>query len=302
MPRPTTEAPYRLFPVTVRRLTRLSPSFLRVTFTGADLCAFADNGRDQRIKLLFPAPVGGHPDLPDGRDWYAHWRGLPDQCRPPLRTYTVRAARPEQREVDVDMVLHGDGGPAARWAGGARPGDPLVLVGPNARHPGDHGGTAFRPPRDDAPLLIAGDETAVPAAAAILAGLPGTARGEALLEVPHPEDALPLDVPTGVRVTWLPRAGAAHGAALVPAVTAAATRLHPGPAAHHAGPVEAPDAADLLWDVPDAPPHSAALYAWLAGEAGVIRTLRRHLVSERGLDRRAVAFMGYWRIGHAETA
>ena len=45
---------------------------------------------------------------------------------------------------------------------------------------------------------------------------------------------------------------------------------------------------------------TAPLYAWLAGEAGVIRTLRRHLVAERGLDRRAVAFMGYWRLGHAD--
>ena len=43
------------------------------------------------------------------------------------------------------------------------------------------------------------------------------------------------------------------------------------------------------------------LYAWLAGEAGVIRNLRRHLVTERGLDRRAVAFMGYWRLGHVDA-
>lgn len=42
------------------------------------------------------------------------------------------------------------------------------------------------------------------------------------------------------------------------------------------------------------------MYAWLAGEAAVIRTLRRHLVAERGLDRRSVAFMGYWRMGRSE--
>ncbi|MFD2353280.1 SIP domain-containing protein [Nonomuraea ferruginea] len=32
----------------------------------------------------------------------------------------------------------------------------------------------------------------------------------------------------------------------------------------------------------------------------MIRTLRRHLVAERGMDRRAVAFMGYWRLGRSE--
>ena len=42
-------------------------------------------------------------------------------------------------------------------------------------------------------------------------------------------------------------------------------------------------------------PAVAAPYAWLAGEAGVIKTLRRHLVVDLGWDRRAVAFMGYWR-------
>lgn len=42
------------------------------------------------------------------------------------------------------------------------------------------------------------------------------------------------------------------------------------------------------------------LYAWFAGEAGVIKTLRRHLVTHRGVDRKSVAFMGYWRRGRAE--
>ena len=37
-----------------------------------------------------------------------------------------------------------------------------------------------------------------------------------------------------------------------------------------------------------------------AGEAAAVRAMRRHLVGERGIDRRAVAFMGYWRLGRAE--
>ena len=45
----------------------------------------------------------------------------------------------------------------------------------------------------------------------------------------------------------------------------------------------------------------AALYAWLAGEAAVIKTQRRHQVAECGVDRKAVAFMGYWRAGRSEA-
>ena len=57
--------------------------------------------------------------------------------------------------------------------------------------------------------------------------------------------------------------------------------------------------ADLLWEVPDGV-GAGDLSAWLAGEAGVIKTLRRILVIDLGIDRRSVAFMGYWRLGRAE--
>ena len=41
-------------------------------------------------------------------------------------------------------------------------------------------------------------------------------------------------------------------------------------------------------------------YAWVAGEASVVRDLRRLLVRELGLSREQVAFMGYWREGRSE--
>ncbi|BCB88140.1 siderophore-interacting protein [Phytohabitans suffuscus] len=294
------ELPFRHFRVAVRGLTRLSPSFLRVTFTGDDLDAFADTGRDQRIKLVLPAPDGGLDHLPAGADWYARWRELPDQRRPPIRTYTVRAVRQSQHEVDVDMVLHGDGGPATRWANRAATDDQIVLIGPNARYPGEPGGVEFRPHRDDAPLLLAGDETAVPAIASILNGLPATARGQALLEVPHASDFLDLTAPPGLTLTWLARDGAAPGTHLVPAVVEATSSLAIAPPAPRQLDDVDVDAA-ILWEIPDTQATTNGTYAWLAGEAGVIKTLRRHLVGDRGWDRRTVAFMGYWRIGRAET-
>lgn len=295
--------PWRQYAVWVRRVWRMSPSFVRVTFTGPDLDRFADNGFDQRIKLVFPLPGGGLDHLPTGPDWYSRWRELPDRLRNPIRTYTVRAVRPEVRELDVDMVRHGDTGPASRWAGAARPGDRLVVIGPNAAHPGPHGGIEFQPPPGVETVLLAGDETAVPAICAILAKLdPGT-RGEALLEVPLPGDVLDAVAPPGVRITWLPRSGAGHGELLVPAVRVAVSRLAGGPAG---GPCPVPDVdvdRELLWEVPEptGTPAVGGLYAWLAGEAGVIRTLRRYLVSEHGIDRRRVAFMGYWRLGRPES-
>ncbi|MFI7702501.1 siderophore-interacting protein [Nonomuraea sp. NPDC049480] len=292
--------PFHMFHAQVVRLRRLSPSFLRVTFTGDDLHHFADNGFDQRIKLILPIPEHGLARLPTGPDWFMKWRQLDDGKRNPMRTYTARQVRQDAREVDVDVVMHpGGDGPVARWAEQARPGDVAVLMGPDARYDGWHGGLEFRPPTGSRTVLIAGDETAVPAICSVLERLPAGVVGEALMEVPYEDDFLPVETACSVKVSWLARNDAERGGLLVPAVRAAAERLLP--------PMPRPEAfddvdvdAEELWEVPEEE-AADSLYAWLAGEAAVIKTLRRHLVAERGMDRRAVAFMGYWRQGRAEV-
>ncbi|GIE78400.1 siderophore-interacting protein [Actinoplanes philippinensis] len=299
---PTETSPFRFFPVEVARVVRLSPNFLRVTFTGDDLDRFADNGWDQRIKLIPPLAGAGHDHLPTGPDWYAQWRCLPDEQRNPIRTYTVRHVRAEQREIDVDMVLHGVNGPASRWAVAAGPGSRMCIMGPNADFAGLSGGIDFHPPAATRRILLVGDETAVPAIASILSRLPHDAVGHALLEVPESADRLDLVKPGGFTVTWLPRDGAEHGIRLIPAVREVAQQLLGdcrGPVATDLEDVDVDH--DILWEVPEESAGTPdGFYAWLAGEAAVIKTLRRHLVSECGVDRRAVAFMGYWRLGRPE--
>lgn len=298
-----TTTPFRMFAVRVARVQRLSPSFVRITFTGEDLDLFADNGFDQRIKLVLPLPGLGLAPLPTGPDWYSAWRSLPEEMRNPVRTYTAGAVRPGLREVDVDMVLHGETGPASRFAVHARPGDEAALLGPDATYPGRQGGVEFAPPEGyRGPLLLAGDETALPAVAGILARLPRESFGRVVLEVPHADDRLDLDAPVGVEVTWAVRGQDAHGSHLVRLVRQAVSG--PGTSDGVGAPAHQGDAdEELLWDVPDPATHHAEdgdLYAWLAGEASTIRAIRRHLVTELGHDRRAVSFMGYWREGRAE--
>lgn len=297
---------YLTFPVQVARLQRLTPSFLRVTFTGPEMHAFTATGWDQRIKVMLPLPGRGIGDCPSGPDWYGAWRALPAERQMPIRTYTVRAARPELLEIDVDFVLHGATGPASAWAEGAAVGDEVVLVGPNARFDGPAGGFEWHPPVDASCLLVAGDETAVPAICAIVESLPAGQRARVLLEVPEVGDALDPAAPAGVEVTWLPRStgdgdptirGTLLTAAVVDAVAELADDLAPTPALA----LEDVDVdSGILWEVPveaTAAARSSGVYAWLAGEASVVKGLRRHLVQEVGIDRRSVAFMGYWREG-----
>ena len=113
-PQQRVQPAYRGFAVHVDRARRLSPSFLRMTFTGPDLDEFGTDGLDQRVKLVLPAACGAQVDLNLFADdaWHRTWAAMPDDERYPLRTYTVRAVRPAQREVDVDVVLHGQIGRA----------------------------------------------------------------------------------------------------------------------------------------------------------------------------------------------
>ncbi|ACQ80543.1 FAD-binding 9 siderophore-interacting domain protein [Beutenbergia cavernae DSM 12333] len=302
-------SPYRMFDVRVRRLERLGHSLLRVTFAGVDLDRFADPGLDTRIKVILPLPDSRFVHLDRSSDWYATWRTLEESQRNPIRTYTTRLVRPEVGEVDIDFVLHGDGGPASAWATQASVGDEVVLLGPNADHPGPYHGLEFAPHAGATSFLVAGDETALPAVARILEDLtltdPGSV-GDAVLEVPSAGDVLDLVAPDGVRVTWVVRESAPHGERLVAAVQAAAAALlatTPSPSLADASePADVDVDAEILWEVPvsDGDAAGAGLYAWLAGEAGAIKTLRRHLVRVLGVDKSQVAFMGYWRIGRAE--
>lgn len=100
--------PYSIFHVEVARTRRLSPSFLRVTFTGEHLAHFADLGHDQRIKVVLPLPGVDIAEFPDGPDWYQRWRALPDERRHPLRTYTEKRRRslPSQCLSDEGILFH----------------------------------------------------------------------------------------------------------------------------------------------------------------------------------------------------
>ena len=257
------DTPYAFFHPRVVRTRRLSPGMLRVVLGGEDLAGVVNGGRDQRFKLFLPHPGQDAPVLPDVLDtaWYTRWRTLDPRVRGVMRTYTIRGVRQDPAEIDVDFALHGGTGPASRWACRAAPGDRVSILAPVTE---DNGGVDFRLPEGADWVLLTGDETALPAVAAILEWLPAGLPVKVWLRIGHPDDRTPLPTKADADVTWL---------------------LRPD------SPVDAVRAADL---------PAGAPYAWLAGEASCVRTLRRNLVGERGWDRRAVTFTGYWRQGTTE--
>lgn len=294
---------YRPYAVTVSSVTRLSPHFTRIVLTGEDLEWFGTGRLDQRIKVVFPLD-GGYADFgqEDGSgDWYDRWRALPSAERNPFRTYTVRRIDPAARELTVDFVVHHDAGPAGSWAEAASVGDQLIVVGPDERSPNSRSGIDWHPGTARR-FLLAGDETAAPAICAIVESMDPRCEADVFIEVPTAADALPVDAGSAARVTWLPREDAPHGETLIQAVSAWSQdqdELLTRAAAPRPQALEEIDVdRELLWDSPG--DGDGEFYAWMAGEAATIKTLRRHLVSGCGVDRKRVAFMGYWRNGQAE--
>ncbi|MFZ3497266.1 siderophore-interacting protein [Streptomyces sp. 5.8] len=264
--------PFPFFALRVLRTRRIAPSMLRITFGGEDLKGFESGGYDQSLSLFLPHPHQSVPVVPveEGENWFAAWRALPEEERAVRRSYTVREQRRAPDEIDIDFALHeGSVGPATRWALGASPGDRITVQGPALA---DNAGVMFRLPPEASGVILFADQTALPALAAILERLPAGIRARAWIEAAGTEDLIALPTPADAEITWIIRDGAG-----------------------------AERADRVLEEVRAyAPPHPGSPYAWIAGESGTVRALRRHLVGERGLDRRAVTFCGYWRLGLSE--
>ncbi|WP_164699855.1 siderophore-interacting protein [Modestobacter sp. KNN46-3] len=186
---------------------------------------------------------------------------LPAEFWPVTRTYTVRSWDPAAGELTIDFVHHGDTGLAGPWAANAQPGDRIQLFGP---------GGAYTPNPDADWHLLVGDESALPAIAAALPRLPGGVPAFVFLEVAGPaEQQSDLVLGHGTTVVWVHREGRAPGEALVTAVKAVQLPAGTG-------------------------------HVFVHGEAGLVKELRLHLRTERGLDPAFTSISGYWRQGRTE--
>ncbi|GLZ44013.1 siderophore-interacting protein [Actinomycetospora sp. NBRC 106375] len=239
-------------------MERPTPRVVRVTLAGPELADLPVVAPDGYLKLFFPRPgemVPQVPTLDDGDvgSWFRRYLAMPDDVRPPMRTFTLRRRREDPVEIDVDFVLH-DEGPARDWALRATPGEHLAFTGPYG---------LYAPREDHDAVVLAGDETAVPAIGAIVEGLPPGRRVTVLASVRDVTEQQVWATDGDVTAHWT-------------APERLAERLR-----------------DL--DLPGERP-----YVWLAGEASEVKAMRRHVVRERGVDKRDVCFTGYWRRGRTE--
>lgn len=183
-------------------------------------------------------------------------RQLPPEQRPVGRRYTVRRWDENTRTLALDFVVHGDLGRAGRWANHARIGDLLQFTGPSG---------GYRPDPEAEVLLMVGDESALPA---IAASLEIVAPGQAVQMVAVVDGTaheLELESPGDLHVTWVHRNHTEEDDG----------RL-----------VRAVEALDL----PD-----GRVQAFVHGEAGEVRAVRKHLLGDRGFTKDGNSISPYWR-------
>ncbi|MFT4229013.1 MAG: siderophore-interacting protein [Microbacterium sp.] len=266
--------PEAIFPITTRRLAVLrvadvTPGMRRVTIggpalaahvadNGAPVAAFRSPGWDDEFKLVLPDPVTGAFTAPVQADGTLDW---PPGAFSDTRTYTVRRWDEAAGEIDIDVVRHG-AGPATTWAYRCAPGDPIHIAGPKM---------AFGIP-DVEWMLVAGDETALPAIARLLEELPAGRRADVFIEVGQQDHIQDLRTRADAEITWLSRGGRPAGT------------------------------TTLLFDALRAAPwRSDDVFVWVAGETLTLVPIRRWLRGDKGLAKERVEVAGYWRRAGADA-
>jgi NADPH-dependent ferric siderophore reductase len=173
---------------------------------------------------------------------------FPDGDRTLRRRYTIRRSDTELGIADFEIEIHDGRGPATRWAATAEPGNHLEAIGPR-------GGISLRPTATSHLFIV--DDSAMPAAFALLEALPAETPATALLVTSHGAKSRPATaVAPETSLVWFSQSE----------MLGMLSDLHP--------------AADTA--------------AYLFGERHLVRKAEELLVAG-GLDRDAVASKAYWR-------
>ena len=171
------------------------------------------------------------------------------------RRYTLRRSDPPLGIADFEIEMHDGRGPATRWAAKAKLGEHVDAIGPR-------GGISLRPTATSHLFVV--DDSAMPAAFALLEALPAETPATAVLVTSHGAKSRPTTaVAPATSLVWL-------------------------------------DQSELVEMLGDLHP-TAGTAAYLYGERHLIRTAEEHLIAS-GLDRDAVASKAYWRQDQANAS
>lgn len=241
----------------------LTPNYLRIVFTAADVHRFADTLPGSNNKIFLPPKGQKTFELPDFDFSTMKWLVQDESQRPIVRTYTHREIDLGHNTLTIDFAMHGTQSVACAWADAAQPGDELGVVMAT-----DHAPIV----PNVAQYLFICDASGLPATAALLEQLPNTAEAYVIAEVHGPEDELPLYSPATLNLQWRHNAHPNQGSMLTEALK------------NHTAVVQ----------------MTENRFAHIAAEHSTVRASRNFLRKEQGWAREECYACAYWQIGRRE--
>lgn len=233
--------PYALHRVIARNVELVTPHLKRITIDGSQLASYRPDLPAQWLKVFVAADDGG---------------ALVG------RAYTIRHFDQETKDMQLDFVLHGEGGPLSAWAARVEVGTAFDVSDPHPRSgvPIMHQHTRY---------LLAGDATALPAIASILKALPAHAHADVFVDIADRSDEQPLTSRATTQIRWLHHGSGAANSGLISAVTSC-------------------------------PPPGLDTLVFMAAEARIVQAIRRHATQVWQMDRANLHAAGYWKWGDAD--
>lgn len=234
----------------------LSPNLLRIALGGDALEDFPADAAGGYVKLVLP-----EDKTPADSTITAKMIDLIAQKKVRMRSYTVRAFDANTLRLTLDIVSHGDKGPASTWANHCVIGDRIIVNGPGAVKLVDNTADWF---------FIAGDMTALPAISVNLEQLPSDAKGYAVIEIIDEADKQTINAPDGIQIIWV---------------------VNPTPDKPNTLLADAVKIRPWLEGKPS---------VWVASEFETMRNLRRFFRKERNIEKNDIYISSYWKMGDTD--
>lgn len=244
----------------VTRKEYITPHYIRVYLYSEDVLLFKEATIGDNNKIAVPPKGFNEVHFPNLDEATHQWIHPPKEIAPSIRTYTHRGINLETKELIIDFVDHGDGGPASRWVREAEAGSKLGVM---MRLEGKE-----LYPKADWYLLV-GDATAIPVFSAILETLPSTAKGVCIIEVHEKADEQIFETKADIEFKWL----------------------------HNQNPhleSNLPDAVKGI-SVP-----GVSKFGYVAAEFSNVKEIRTYLRKEKGWKQEELYAYSYWKAGVAE--
>lgn len=246
-------------PLQVKERYNLTPRYVRIVLTGPAVENLYYENPEDDVRLVIPLDLDSIPgDLKV--EFEPEYKFAYPEDAPPyeVKAYTIRRYDLENQELWLEIALH-DKGHGDFWGKNAQPGQTVLVAGA-------WGSYVYEGTMDH--LVLIGDETALPAISNTVETQPWAPAITVVAEVRDENEHLDLRAPENVDLTvhWVHRGDATPGKNDV---------LINGVREH-------------ITHIPN------ALY-WGMGESSTMREIRRMLVNEMGVHRKALTMGGYWK-------